>query len=128
MSAVFVCVCACVYVCVVVIFLNLIACVNSGSRERALVVKALTRLREANLLSATDFIKAWSKIIEELDVIEHDILLVRRFIAEFIAAGIRAACVTKSQFAVLLERNRGDNCRTVSDAVQELLLAAEKGK
>lgn len=87
------------------------------------MVKALTRLREATLLSATDFVKAWSKIIEELDVIEHDILLVRRFLAEFIAGGIRAGCVTKSQFGVLLERNRGDNCRSVSDAVQELLSA-----
>ena len=102
----------------------MIFAMERGSREQGLISKAFTCLKEANLLSASDFIKSWSKIIEELSDIEADIMFVRSYLADFIVSAITTGCVTQSQFEILLEKHKtehSDNCRAVYEMVADLL-------
>lgn len=104
------------------VYMSMIFAMERGAREQKLVSRALTQLKAANLLSASDFIKSWSKIIEELTDIEADIMFVRSYLADFIVAAIQTGCVSRAQFGILLERHRTDNCRAVCEMVEDLLV------
>ena len=108
------------------VYMSMIFAMERGAREHGLISKALTRLKEAKLLSASDFIKAWSKIIEELADIETDIMFVRSYLADFIVAAITSGCVSQTQFGILLEKHRTEHCKAVVEMVEENLLARER--
>ncbi len=107
------------------VYMSMIFAMERGAREHRLMCRAFARLREANLLSASDFIKSWSKVIEELDEIVKDIVFVKQLLADFVVAAISSACVSRAQFGLLLERHRGNaHCEEVTRLVEAQLSSA----
>ena len=99
----------------------MIFAMERGDRERALIAKAFGRLSQEKLLSASDYIKSWSKLIEELDEIETDIMFVKTYLADFIVSAIQHKCISRNQFAILEEKHRTESCRAVVENVQDQL-------
>ena len=103
------------------IYLSMIFSMERGDREHRLILKAFVQLHKALLLTPTDFIKAWSKLIEELEEIENDIMFVRSYLSDFIVSAIKAGIVSKAQFGILLERHKTENCKAVCESVLDQL-------
>jgi hypothetical protein len=106
------------------VYMCLITAMERGGREVKLVQKGFVKLKSANLLSASDFIRAWSKAIEELEEIEKDIVMVKRHLADFVCSALSAGCVSKAQFGILSEKHKNnEHCLALTMLVEETMNA-----